>query len=1001
MGKILAKEQSWMRETEAVMEAGEKYKGFTVIGVEELPSIRVSARLIRHDITGAEILHLLCDDPENLFSVGFRTPPRDSTGAAHILEHSVLAGSEKYPVKDAFNELAKGTLQTFINAFTYPDKTVYPVSSQVRADFFNLARVYCDLVLRPRLLPETFYQEGRHYELADPADLASDLFVSGIVFNEMRGAYSSADTLMFKALMENLFPDTVYRFDSGGNPRDIPQLTYERLKDFHRAFYSPSNARFFLYGDIETGAHLDFLSEILSGFGPVEVDSGIELQPRLSAPRRVDGHYPASGQDLEKKTTVNMGWMMMENTDSESVIVLRVLSEGLVGNAAGPLRKALIDSGLGEDLTPVTGMEDDLQQIAFGVGLRGCASGSAEKIEKIVMDVLKKTARDGFDPELIEGSLHQIEFRGREILRTQFPYSIVLMQRAFHTWLYGGDPLAGLKFPETIERLRGEWAADPGLFQRFLQKWFVDNTHRVLSVLEPSASFIEDMDRSLKEQTAAEKARLGRRDLEEIRDNAARLKKMQAEPDSPEALTALPRLRRSEIPGRSERIPASESKVEGVPVYSHEIFANGIAYLDLAFDVSGLDDPGQMLLPVTGKLRTGMGAAGLDYLKTAKRKTLRTGGIGCMLAAGLNAGGTGSWQKMVFRMRMLHRDVPEAVRLLGDLLLEGDLADEGRMRDIVLESRNRLHASVIPGGHIFARRTAAAGISIPACREEQWNGRSQLCFQDEIAGSYDKKKEWLAGTAGALQERIFRCGRLFVNMTGDDEALKIMGAELPGLIGRFPGGIDGAAAAAGFLQGQSPREGIAIPAQVCYVAQAYPAPAYCGEGAPQFMVLCRALSSDYLYKNIRVLGGAYGGMSVYDPLAGFCAFLSYRDPHLLETLRIYDGAMKVISGGGVTDEELEKAVIGTIGALDRPMDPSTKGYVSMVRKFSGLTDEDREKFRLGVLECTTESALEAGRRVLLSAAREPGISVYAAEEKLVKANEQLEGKLKIKKLTCM
>lgn len=984
----------------AVMTPGEKYKDFTIMSVEYLPSIRVTALRIKHDKTGAEILHLFCDDPENLFSVGFRTPPRDSTGVAHILEHSVLAGSEKYPVKDAFNELAKGTLQTFINAFTYPDKTVYPVSSQVKADFFNLARVYSDLVLKPRLLRDTFYQEGRHYELSDPGDLASDLIVSGIVFNEMRGAYSSPDTLMFKALQESLYPDTVYRFDSGGNPRIIPLLTYEQLKNFHQSFYSPSNARFFLYGNFKTEEHLEFLGEILSGFEPVAVESGIMLQPRISGPRRVSGYFPASAHDLENKTTVNIGWMMMENTDYESVILLRVLSEALVGNAAGPLRKALIDSGLGQDLSPVTGMEDDLRQIAFAVGLRGCASGCAERIENIVMDILQKTAQEGFDPELIEGSLHQIEFRGREILRTQFPYSIVLMQRAFHTWLYDGDPLIGLKFPETIDRVRKKWAEDPGLFQRALKQWFLDNLHRVVSVLEPSATYLEEMDKSLKDQMAREKARLSTQELEAIRDDAAKLKQMQAEPDSPQALATLPRLRRSEIPTQTDRIPANELQLDGVPVYSHEVFANGIAYLDLAFDVSDLDDPEQMVLPLIGKLRTGMGASGLDYLETAKKKTLKTGGIGYTLASGLNADGAGSWQRMVFRLRMLHWDIPEAVKLIGDLLLEGDLSDEGRIRDIILESRNKLHASVIPSGHIFARRTAAAGISVPSCREEQWNGRSQLCFQNEIAEGYEKKKSWVQSSVEALQKRIFSRGRLFVNMTGEDEALKKMEEELAVLISRMPPSDTQAGVPSGFCAGLSSREGIAIPAQVCYVAQAHPAPPYYGESAPHLMVLCRVLSNDYLYKKIRVLGGAYGGMSVYDPLVGHIAFLSYRDPHLLETLRIYEGAMKIISEGRIAEEDLEKAVIGTIGALDRPMDPSTKGYVSMVRKFAGLTDEGREKFRLSILECNKETALEAGRQVLLSPEK-TGISVYAAEERLAKANEQLDEKLTIKKLTCM
>ena len=977
---------------------GDLYRGFSVKRVESLESIRVKAFLIAHEKTGAEVLHLQCGDPENLFSVGFRTPPRDSTGVAHILEHSVLAGSEKFPVKDAFNELAKGTLQTFINAFTFPDKTLYPVASQVKADFFNLAAVYSDLVLKPRLLPETFYQEGRHFELADPSDLASELVVSGIVFNEMRGAYSSPDSLMYKALQESLYPDTVYSFDSGGNPEVIPSLTYEQLREFHRLYYSPSNARFFLYGNIPTREHLDFLSGVLAGFDRVPVESGIGLQARWEGPRRAAGFYPASGGELQNRTVVNMGWMMMENTDYESVIVLRVLCEALVGSAAGPLRKALIDSGLGQDLTPATGMEDDLRQVAFSVGLRGCASGNEGKIEALIMETLRTAAQDGLDRELIEGSLHQIEFRGRELVRTQFPYSIVLMQRAYHTWLYGGDPLAGLKFPETIGQIREKWAADPGLFQRALKKWFIDNPHRVLSVLEPSSSYIENMDKSLKRQMAERRAGMGREEIEKVRDDALKLKRMQAEPDSPEALSTLPKLKRSDIPEKAELIPAEDTSIDGIPGYFHEIFANGVAYLDLAFDVRDLDDSQQMLLPLLGKLRMGMGAAGLDYLQTAKRRTLRTGGLGYALASGLSADGKGDWQRIVFRLRMLHRDIPEAVSLLGDLLLEGDLADEARAKDLFFEARNKLQASVIPSGHIFARRTAAAGISLPALREEQWMGRTQLCFQDGMAGEFEARKSAALKSIAELEKQVLCRRRLFINMTGEESALKQVRDAVVSLLGRMPEGEAGITKP--FAPPYPVREGITIPAQVCYVAKAYPAPPYYGDLSPQFMVLSRVLASEYLYKQIRVLGGAYGGMSSYDPMGGYFAFLSYRDPHLVETLRVYEGALDLISGGCITDQEIEKAVIGTIGAIDRPMDPSTKGYISMVRKFSGLTDEGREKFREGVLGCSRHDALESGK-VLLAPLREPGVSVYASEERLADANRSLKQQLVIKQLNCL
>lgn len=977
---------------------GDEYRGFRISRVEAINSIRVAAIHAVHVKTGAEVLHLFCDDRENLFSVGFRTPPRDSTGVPHILEHSVLAGSERYPVKDAFNELAKGTLQTFINAFTYPDKTLYPVSSQVEADFFNLARVYSDLVLNPRLLPETFRQEGFHLELSDPGDMESPLSASGIVFNEMRGAYSSPDSLMYKSLQEALFPDTVYRHDSGGSPLIIPVLTYEGLKEFHRLFYSPSNARFFIYGDIPTRRHLDFLAGVLDGFEPVRVVSDIALQPRWSEPRRVSGQYPALGGETQNKSIVNVGWMMMENTDYEWVIILRVLSEALVGNAAGPLRKALIDSGLGEDLTPATGLEDDLRQLVFAAGLRGCAAGSGEKIESLIMETLKETVRKGFDRELIKGSLHQIEFRGREIVRTNFPYSIALMQRAYHTWLYGGDPLVGLRFPETVGEIRSKWSREPRLFERALEKCFLENPHRVLSVLEPSSSYIEEMDKSLAKAMQEKRSGMSRQEIARIRDEAEELKKLQSEPDTPEALATLPRLTRDDIPRQVERIPAESRTLDGVETCCHEIFANGIAYLDLAFDISDLQETDQMFLPLVGKLRAGMGAAGLDYIDTAKRKTLKTGGVRYALASGLNADGKGDWQKIIFRVRMLHRDIPEAVALLGDLLLEGDLSDAGRIRDLLFEARNKLHSSVIPGGHMFARRTAAANISVPAYRDEQWNGRTQLCFQDSLAASFVQERSRIVESVQGLQEGIICRNRLFVNMTGESSALEKMSEAVCALIDRMP---------AGEASGSNPvvpslpiRQGIVIPAQVCYVAKAFPAPPYYGELSPELMVLCRVLSSEYLYKNIRVLGGAYGGMSLYDPLAGHFDFVSYRDPHLVETLRVYEAVRELVSAGGITEEQVEKAVIGTIGALDRPMDPSTRGYISMLRGFAGLTDEGRQRFRDGVLECGREKVLESGSKVLLEPGKKPGVSVYASGERLAKANEQLEEKLVIEDLTC-
>lgn len=992
----------------------EKRHGFIIRRVEQITEIRVTAYEMEHERTGAKVLHLHCDDRENLYAIAFRTPPPDSTGLPHILEHCVLAGSERYPLKDAFNELLKGTLQTFINAFTYPDKTIYPVASQVRVDYFNLARVYTDLVLRPRLLKQTFAQEGHHFELADPEDPGSDLIVSGIVYNEMKGAYSSPESLMYKALQENLYPDTPYACDSGGNPEMIPSLTYGQFQAFHRSYYSPSNACWFLYGDISTEDHLIFLKEILAGFDRVRVDSAISSQPRWAVPSAIRGYYPVGkGESLQKKTTINMGWMMSENTDHDTALLLQITAGALVGSAAGPLRKALIDSGLGEDLSPVTGLERDLKQIAFAVGLRGSEPQKAQQIETLVLDTLQRVAADGFDRELIEGTLHQVEFQGKEIQRGAFPYGITLMGRVFHTWLYDGDPLAGLNFPRLIEDVRRRWAENPALFQEVVRTWFLDNPHRLLSVMEPSPGYLDEQEASCKNSLSWIKAALSAEAVENIRRDAAALKSFQGEADPPETLACLPRLNVRDLEPAVEKIPTDRMNIGGVPAMAHELFTNGIAYLDLAFDISDLPEDLQPWLPLLGKLMTNMGAAGLNYEQMSKRIALKTGGLSSNLSAGLLAdretrsgcdaaiGGPYSpaekhWQKMIFRVRALYRHIGDAVDIMADVLTAGDLSDETRMRDLLAEKKNRLHAAVIPSGHLFAKRTAGASLSVAAWRDEQWSGKAQLQLLTELTETFGDKKEALRDKLTRLKQLIFRQERLTLNLTADAEGLDRLGKAAQGLLERLPGG--GPVGTTSIPDLQSRHTGVAIPAQVCYVAKVMKAPTYTDPLAASLFVLSRQLSSGYLYKHIRVQGGAYGGMCQYDPMSGLFAFLSYRDPHLLETLDVYRMAVDFMTEEKITAEDLEKAVIGAIGSLDRPMDPAGRGFTAMIRAFAGLTDDDRQTFRDGVLNVSADQLQETAVRYFMPAGASAVVAVYAAEERLLQANETLPSGLTVERL---
>jgi hypothetical protein len=979
------------------LQTGDTLHGFKVTRVETIPAMRLTAYEIEHEKTSAKVLHLHSFDRENLYAIGFRTPPADSTGLPHILEHSVLAGSAKYPLKDVFKELMRSTLQTFINAFTYPDKTIYPVASQIKADFYNLARVYTDLVLHPRLLKETFFQEGHHLEFVVPDDWTSDLTISGIVYNEMKGAYSSPDSLMYKAIQENLYPDSIYFHDSGGDPDVIPQLTYKQFKNFHRTYYSPSNARFFIYGDIETAEHLIFLSEMLSGFEKVEVDSSIKSQPRLTAPRQVQSSYPVGKEEsLEHKTMVNVAWMLAENKDYETALFLEIISGLLVGSAASPLRKALIDSGLGEDLSPVSGMESDLKQLMFCAGLRNAQSADIQKIEKLILDTLQKIVAEGFDRDLIEGILHQVEFHGKEIVRGSYPFGISLMGAVFQTWLYDGDPLISLDFPREIENVRKRWTADPQIFQKMTKKWLLDNRHRLLAVMEPDPAFSEKKEKIFLDKMADLKAGLSPDELQKINTQARKLKIFQSKADSPKAAATIPKLKIEDIPKAVETIPSQISMLAGVKTLEHDIFTNGIAYVDLAFDIAHVPEELQSYLPLLGKIMSGMGTAGLTYEEMAKRTALTMGGFGYDLEAGFSVNANTSWQKMIFSFKALYRNLPEAINIVSDILCAGDLDQEARMRDLIAERKNNLQSAIIPSGHIFAKRAAGAALTLPAYRDEQWHGRTQLRFVQHKAENFDSAKIDLRKKLQLLKSIIFSKENLLVNITAEDQGLKLVKENILHLLQKL------------FLpaarQAQTPPRlapvyaGIAVPTQVSYVARVMKAPAYNDPVSPLLMLAAKELSNSYLYKHIRVQGGAYGGMSSFDPSLGLFSFLSYRDPHITETLQVYKDAQDFFSRKEMAAADLEKAIISTIGMLDKPLDPAGRGYTALIRNIAGIKDDMRQKFRDDVLFATPKKMKETLKTYFGEAAKFNAVAVYSAQEKLNEANKRLDEKLVLENL---
>ncbi len=982
----------------ACHEPGERLHGFTIDRVTPLEDVRAVAYEATHEASGAQVLHLHAEDPENLFSIGFRTPPSDSTGVPLIIEHSVLAGSERFPVKDAFNELARGSLATFINAMTWPDKTVYPVASAVPADYFNLATVYLDVTLHPRLSEETFRQEGHHLELEDPDDLESPLTISGVVYNEMKGAYSSVGQLTEKNLQEALYPDNCYGKSSGGDPEVMPELTYEGFREFHRRFYSLSNARIFLYGDISTADQLAFLEGELAHHGPasrVEVDSSIADQPPWSEPRRIDSAYPvAKGESLEKKTVVNLAWMAAETANPQETILLRVLYQALLGTAAGPLRKRLLESGLGEDVSPESMFDTDFKQSLFIVGLRGTERERAGDVERLVLDTLRELADNGVDDELLRGAFHQFELASKEIGSS---YPVRLLIRAIQTWNYDADPKVGLTLSTAIDEVRERWRENEHVFQDTIRRWLLDNPHRLLAVSYPSETYSEEREAVLREKMAAHKRSLDPADLERVRDEARALKKAQETPDPPEILATLPRVRVEDIPHELHTVPTEIAEIEGVTVLEHELFTGGLTYVGLSFDAAPVADERHTLLPYLGRLTSGMGAAGLSYDEMARRKALFTGGVSCGVSAMRHLDGGRAVLRMTLGGRALDRNVGELTAILRDLAVAGDLGDRERARDLLLEMRNGARSNVLEMGHHHAGLLAAAGQDLPSYRNEQYSGFSQIRFLDEAAKNLEGALPELLEAAGEERPRIFSRARLVVNVTADAAGLFAAREALPALIRALPEGtVETPAEREGLGE---PRVGFAFSSQVNFVAQVAPVPVLGDEAAPPLTVLSRLLSDGYFYEKLRVLGGAYGGFCSYDPVGGQFAAMSYRDPHLLRTMEVCDQVARAVRAEDrITEEGVEKAIIGTIGGFDRILAPAAKGAVALRRHLIGLSDDDRRRYREGILRVTPETLLEKALPRLERALEASTRGVVGSREKIEEANASLADPFEIRGL---
>ncbi|HEU4322200.1 MAG TPA: insulinase family protein [Roseiflexaceae bacterium] len=965
-----------------------KQYGFELMRDEQIPELNTRARLLRHAATGAEVLSLENDDENKVFGVALRTPPPDSSGIAHILEHTVLCGSRKYPLKDPFVQLIKGSLQTFLNAMTYPDKTVYPVASQNLKDFYNLIDVYLDAVFHPRLDPHHFEQEGWHYELEQ---LGQPLIYKGVVFNEMKGANASPDRVSYKEAQRSLLPDTPYGFDSGGDPAVIPNLTYEQFVGFHRAYYHPSNARIVFYGDDDPTERLRLLSEYLDGFDRAEPQSALPLQAPFDAPRSQTHGYPA-GTDGSAKPMLTVNWLLHGDLDQETRLGLDILEYILIGTPAAPLRRALIESGLGEDLAGV-GLQTDLRQAYFSAGLKGIAADSAGQVEALILDTLGGLARDGIDPDTVDAAINTVEFMLREQNTGSFPRGISLMLRALSTWLHDGDPFEPLAFEAPLEAVKAHIASGR-YFEGLIERFLLNNQHRTTLLLTPDSE--QTAREAAAEQSRLEQVRaaLGPGELEAIVENTRLLKQLQATPDTPEVIATLPSLARSDLDRTIKTVPTEESDVQGTRLLYHDLFTNGIAYLDLGFDLRGLPPELLPYLPLFSRGLLELGTAHEDYVRLSQRIGRSTGGIRQQLFISATRDG-GTAARLILRGKAMVGQASELLAIIRDVLLDVRLDNRERFRQMALEEKASMESGAVSRGLQFANMRLRARNHEADWASEQIGGVSYLWFVRRLVQEIEEDWPGVLARLEQLRSTLVNRQGAVCNVTLDSAAWREVGPRLEAFLGELPAAPQTVAAWATSTETGS--EGFSVPSKVNYVGKGGNLLRHGYAIGGSAMVIARYLRTTWLWEKIRVQGGAYGGMSSLDRYSGMFTLLSYRDPNLLDTLAVYDQTADFLRRVELDEVELTRAIIGTISDMDPYQLPDAKGYSALLRVLLGETDATRQRFRDEVLGTEPEH-FRAFADVLDQLMQTAPAVVVGGKEALEAANTERPGLLEITQL---
>ncbi|MGN0242746.1 MAG: insulinase family protein [Lachnospiraceae bacterium] len=955
---------------------------YTLLIKEEIEEMKGTGYLLQHNKTKARIVLVANEDDNKVFHIGFRTPPSDDTGVPHIIEHSVLCGSKEFPVKDPFVELAKGSMNTFLNAMTYPDKTVYPVASCNHKDYHNLMHVYLDAVFYPNIYQneKILQQEGWHYELSDEED---SLTYNGVVYNEMKGVFSQPDQVLMRGIQGVLFPDTPYRYESGGDPEAIPQLTQEDFLAFHKKYYHPSNSYLYLYGDVDFDKELRFIDEhYLSHFDYLEVDSAVGKQEPFSQAVHKEMKYSVLDTDTtQDKAYLSYNVVTGDGTDAKLNLAMQIIDYILMEMPGAVLRKALTDAELGEDV--YSSYEDGLRQNVYSIIVQNSNPEKEERFLHVVEDTLQKIVTEGLDERTVRGALNHIEFKVKEANFGRFPKGLIYGLNLFGSWLYDDQkPFDMAKQYAIFEELHTR--ISEGYFENIIQESILNNTHKAYVLLSPEPGLDQKKEEETTAKLAGLKANLSKEEVHSLILKTKELLDYQNEPSTQEDLCKIPMLTLEDLEHKVRPLYNDVKKLGDTTVVQHAIETNGIVYCNLVFKLDDFSMEEMTYASILTKLFQDVDTQNYSYNEFANEVNTYIGGLNTSVSVLSDVKSTEKCMTIFeVKGKTLTENVSHLFRLMKEMMFGSKFSDKKRIKEVLGQERAQLSLHMSASGHTVAMNRAASYIAKDAQVKEYTDGVTYYEFLTDILDAFDEKADELMEKLEGVRRRIFQHQRLLVSVTNKESLDDLLTKQLNMLQQEcYP---DTPAGSSVYSKAVVRNEGFATSSQVQYVATAgdFRKAGYDFHGS--LYVLKTIFSYDYLWQNVRVKGGAYGCMFGFQQ-SGLLYFTSYRDPNLMETYEVYQKAAEYVRHFTIDDRDMVKNIIGAVSALDAPLEPSAEGLRSCYAFLRGVTEESMQQAKEELLATNQETIRNLAP--LLDAVSQSGILCAIGGKEKIEANQE-------------